>query len=110
MSYTRRRFLHRALRASAALAIACGPVRGDGSDSDDIVESEDSLAGGELVRILRFEDENQVVYNERWQYVSGGGLVADLSALKPDELLMTNERFFCQKTNRAFFMYTIIWI
>jgi DMSO/TMAO reductase YedYZ molybdopterin-dependent catalytic subunit len=94
MSYTRRRFLHRALRASAALAIGCGSARGDGSDSDDIVESEDSLAGGELVRILRFEDENQVVYNEQGQYVSGGGLVADLSALTPENLLMSNERFF----------------
>jgi len=86
MSYTRRRFLHRALRAGAALAIGCGPARGDGSEK--------SLAGGELVRILRFEDENQVVYNERWQYVAGGGLVADLSALTPENLLMSNERFF----------------
>ncbi len=88
MSYTRRRFLHRALRASAALAIGCGSARGDGSDSDDIVESENSLAGGELVRILRFEDENQVFYNERGQYVSGGGLLTDLSALTPENLLM----------------------
>ncbi len=98
MSYTRRRFLHRALGAGAALAIGCGPARGDGSASNDIVESADSLAGGELVRILRFEDENQVVYNERWQNVSGGGLVADLSALTPENLLMPNERFFIRTT------------
>jgi DMSO/TMAO reductase YedYZ molybdopterin-dependent catalytic subunit len=98
MSYTRRRFLHRALRAGAALTIGCGPARGDGSDSDDILESEDLLAGGELVRILRFEDENQVVYNEQGQYVSGGGLVADLSALTPENILMSNERFFIRTT------------
>ncbi len=98
MAFTRRGFLHRALHAGAALAIGCGPARGDGSDSDDIVESEDSLAGGELVRILRFEDENQVVYNKRWQYVSGGGLVADLSVLTPDNLLMLSERFFIRTT------------
>ncbi len=98
MSYTRRRFLHRALRTGAALAIGCGPARGDGSNSDDIVESEDSLPGGELVRILRFEDENQVVYNERWQHVSGGGLIADLSALTAENLLMPNERFFIRTT------------
>jgi len=73
MRYTRRRFLHRTLHAGAALAIGCGSARGD---SDEIVESEDSLAGGELVRILRFEDENRVTYNDRWEYVSGGGLVA----------------------------------
>ncbi len=95
MSYTRRRFLHRAFGAGAALAIGCGPARGD---FDEIVESKDSLAGGELVRILRFEDENQVVYNERWQYVSGGGLVADLSALTPENLLMLSERFFIRTT------------
>ena len=94
MSYTRRRFLHRALGAGAALAIGSGPARGDGSDSNDIVESEDSLAGGELVRILRFEDENQVIYNERWQQGWNGGLNADLSALTPENLLMSNERFF----------------
>ena len=98
MSYTRRRFLHRALRASAALAVGCGPARGDGSDSDDIVESEDSLAGGELVRILRFEDENQVIYNERWQQGWNGGLNADLSALTPENLLMPNEHFFIRTT------------
>ena len=50
MSYTRRRFLHRALGAGATLAIGSGPARGDDSESDDIVESKDSLAGGELVR------------------------------------------------------------
>ena len=55
MSYTRRRFLHRALRAGAALAVGCGPVRGDGRDFDNIVESQDTPAGGELVRLLRFE-------------------------------------------------------
>jgi len=98
MSYTRRRFLHRALRASAALAVGCGPARGDSSDSDDIVESEDSLTGGELVRILRFEDENDVVYNERWQKGWNGGLNADLSALTRENLLMPNERFFIRTT------------
>ncbi len=95
MSYTRRRFLHRALHAGAALAIGCRPARADGTE---IVECKDPLAGGELVRTLRFEDENQLVYNERWQYVSGGGLVADLSALKPEDLLMPNERFFVRTT------------
>ncbi len=98
MSYTRRRFLHRAFGAGAALAIGHGPARGDGSESDDIVESENSLAGGELVRILRFEDERQVVYNERWEQVAGGGLVADLSTLTPENLLMSNERFFIRTT------------
>jgi len=98
MSYSRRRFLQRTLRASAALAVGYGPARGDGSDSDDIVESEDSLAGGELVRILRFEDENQVVYNERWQQGWNGGLNADLSALTPENLLMPNEHFFIRTT------------
>ena len=98
MSYTRRRFLHRAFGAGAALAIGHGPARGDGSESDDIVDSEDSLAGGELVRILRFEDERQVVYNEQWEQVAGGGLVADLSTLTPENLLMSNERFFIRTT------------
>ena len=98
MDYTRRRFLHRALRASAALAIGCAPARGDSSNSDDTVESEDSLAGGELVRVLRFEDENQVVYNERWQQGWNGGLNADLSVLTPENLLMPNERFFIRTT------------
>ncbi len=98
MDYTRRRFLHRALRASAALAIVCAPARGDSSNSDDTVESEDSLAGGELVRVLRFEDENQVVYNERWQQGWNGGLNADLSVLTPENLLMPNERFFIRTT------------
>ena len=110
MAFTRRGFLHRALHAGAALAIGCGPARGDGTDPDDTAVCKDPLASGELVRTLRFEDENQVVYDQRWQQGWNGGLNADLSALKPDKLLMTNERFFCQKANRAFFMYTIIWI
>ncbi len=95
MSYTRRRFLHRALRAGAVLTLGCGPARGDGSD---IVESDDSLAGGELIRILRFEDEDQVAYDERWQRGWDGGLTADLSALTPENLLMPNERFFIRTT------------
>ncbi len=98
MSYSRRLFLHRAFRTGAALAIGCGPARGDGSDSDDIVESDDMLAGGELIRILRFEDENQVVYNERWQQGWNGGLNADLSVLTPQNLLMPNEHFFIRTT------------
>ncbi len=68
MDFTRRRFLHRALHAGAALAaIGCAPARGDGTDPDDDVVCKDPLAGGEFIRTLRFEDENQVVYDERWQ-------------------------------------------
>ena len=98
MRSTRRRFLHRALHAGAVLAIGCGPARGDGTDSDAIVVCKDPLAGGELVRILRFEDENQVNYNERWRQGWNGGLNADLSALTPEHLLMSNERFFIRTT------------
>ena len=95
MNYTRRRFLHRTLHAGAALAIGCGPAR---ADDTEIVACKDPLADGELVRILRFEDENQVVYNERSQHVLGGGLLADLSALTPEKLLMSNEHFFIRTT------------
>ena len=99
MGFTRRRFLHRALHAGAALAaIGCGPARGDGTDPDDDVVCKDPLAGGEFIRTLRFEDENQVVYDERWQRVREGGLIADLSALTPENLLMPNERFFIRTT------------
>ncbi len=95
MAFTRRRFLQRTLHASAALAaIGFEPTRGDGTDPDDTVVCKDPLAGGELVRSLRFEDENQVAYDERWQQGWNGGLSADLSALTPENLLMPNERFF----------------
>ena len=77
MRFTRRCFLQRTLQASAALAtISFGPARGDGADLDDAVACKDPLAGGELVRTLRFEDEDQVRYDERWQQGwDGGGLL-----------------------------------
>ena len=98
MAFTRRGFLHRALHAGAALAIGCGPARGDGMDPDDDAVCKDPLASGELVRTLRFADENQVEYDQRWQRGWDGGLTADLSALTPDNLLMPNERFFIRTT------------
>lgn len=94
---SRRRFLQRTLHAGAALAtIGCGTARGDDTDV-----CEDPLSGGELVRTLRFEDEDQVDYDERWQRGWDGGLTADLSALTPENLLMPNERFFIRTTAPA---------
>ena len=98
MGFTRRRFLHRTLHAGAALAIGYGAARGDGTDPDDTIVCKDPLAGGELVRTLRFADEDQVRYDERWQKGWDGGLTADLSALTPENLLMPNERFFIRTT------------
>ena len=99
MSFTRRRFLQRTLHASAALAtIGLKRARGDGSDLGNTAVCKDPLAGGELVRTLRFEDENHVIYDERWQQGWNGGLNADLSALTPENLLMPNERFFIRTT------------
>ncbi len=99
MSYTRRRFLQRTLHTSAALAtIGLQRAQGDDSDLGNAAVCKDPLAGGELVRILRFEDENQVEYDQRWQRGWDGGLTADLSALTPDNLLMPNARFFIRTT------------
>ncbi len=99
MSYTRRRFLQRTLHASAVLAtIGLKRARGDGSDLGNTAVCKDPLAGGELVRTLRFEDENDVIYDERWQQGWDGGLNADLSVLTPENLLMQNERFFIRTT------------
>ena len=99
MSYTRRRFLQRTLQASAAFAtIGLKRARGDGSDLGNNAVCKDPLAGGELVRTLRFEDENHVIYDERWQQGWNGGLNADLSALAPENLLMSNEDFFIRTT------------
>ena len=99
MSYTRRRFLQRTLHASAVLAaIGLKRAQGDGSDLSDTAVCKDPLAGGELLRILRFEDEDQVEYDQRWQRGWDGGLNADLSALTPENLLMPNERFFIRTT------------
>jgi len=104
---TRRRFLQRTLHASAALAtISCGPVRGEDSDHDnrvnidaaDTILCKDALAGGVFVRTLRFADEHQVDYNQRWQQGWDGGLTADLSALTPSNLLMSNQYFFIRTT------------
>ena len=98
---TRRRFLQRTLHASAAMAtISCGSVRGEGRDhgvnmdAADTILCKDPLAGGEFVRTLRFKDELQVNYNQRWQQGWDGGLTADLSALTPSNLLMTSQQFF----------------
>ena len=99
---TRRRFLQRTLHASAALAtISFGPVRGEDSDHDNRVNMDaantilckDALTGGEFVRNLRFADEHQVIYNQRWQQGWNGGLNADLSALMPGNLLMSDQHF-----------------
>ncbi len=94
MGVTRRRFLQRTIQAGTALAIGCGTARGDGTDTGDTLACEDALAGGELVRILRFDDENLVRYEERQQQGWDGLLRADLSALTPYKLFMSNERFF----------------
>ena len=103
---TRRRFLHRTLHASAALtAFGCALVRGAGIDggqqtitdaADD--QCEDALTGSEFVRTVRFADEDQVVYNQRWQQGWDGGLTADLSALTTDNLLMSGQHFFIRTT------------
>ena len=115
MGLTRRRFFHSTFHAGAALAIGRGPARSDGTDTGreadvgevsdpdlghalDTVACKDALAGGELVRTLRFEDEDQVRYDERWQQGWNGGLNADLSALTQENLLMPNERFFIRTT------------
>ena len=95
MNFTRRRFLQSTLHASAALAaIGLEQARGDGLDLGNTPGGKDLLAGGELVQTLRFEDENQVIYDQRWQQGWDGGLTADLSALTPESLLMPTERFF----------------
>ena len=99
MNFTRRRFLQSTLHASAALAaIGLEQARGDGLDLGNTPGGKDLLAGGELVRTLRFADEDQVRYDERWQKGWDGGLTADLSALTPENLLMPNERFFIRTT------------
>ena len=94
MGVTRRRFLQRTIQAGTALAIGGGTARGDGTDTGDTLACEDAIAGGELVRILRFDDENLVRYEERQQQGWDGLLRADLSTLTPDKLFMSNERFF----------------
>ena len=87
MSYTRRRFLQRTLHASAALAtIGLERARGDGSNLGNTAVCKDLLAGGELVGTLRFEDENDIIYDERWQHVSGGGLVDTDMTLTMEDL------------------------
>ena len=115
MGFTRRRFLHRTLNAGVTLAIGCVPAWGEGTDSSleadagqgsdpdlglgfDSVTCKDALEGGELVRTLRFADEDQVRYDERWQQGWNGGLTADLSVLTQENLLMPNERFFIRTT------------
>ena len=103
---SRRRLLHRTLHASAALAaISCGLVRAAGSDGDHPVVMdaadklcEDALTGSEFMRTLHFADEDQVIYNQRWQQGWDGGLTADLSALTTDNLLMSNQHFFIRTT------------
>ena len=94
MGVARRLFLQRTLQAAAALAIGCGTARGDATDPSDTVACEDALAGGKLVRALRFMDEDRVLYDEPQGQGLDGGQIADLSALTQENLLMPNERFF----------------
>ncbi len=101
MNFTRRRFLYKTLHAGAVLAIGSAPAWSKGTDLDqglDTAACKDPFAGGEFVRTLRFADEHQVIYNQRWQQGWDGGLTADLSALTPDDLLMSNQHFFIRTT------------
>ena len=105
----RRRFLHRTLHAGAALAIGCGSARGDGTDPDEAIVCKDPLAGGELVRTVRFADEDEVTYDQRWQKGWDGGLTADLSALTPNKLLMSNQQFFIRTTAPEHLLPAVQW-
>ena len=101
MGFSRRQFLYKTLHAGAVLAIGCAPAWSKGTDLDhglDAAACKNPFAGGEFVRALRFADEDQVIYNQRWQKGWDGGLTADLSALTPDDLLMSNQHFFIRTT------------
>ena len=89
LGVTRRRFLQRTIQAGTVLAIGCGTARGDGTDTGDSLACEDALAGGERVRILRFDDEYLVRYEERHHQELTRLLRADLAALTLDELFMS---------------------